>query len=167
MVKVTGILHDMAAAEAAVSRLRGAGFDKEISILAKEQGAGGREEKKTGMGANTTMYGGDTDTLTNGSATGSAIGGLAGLAAGAGALVIPGIGPILAAGPLAGALTGAVTGGVAGGLVDWGIPAGESRQYEEDIKQGRILVIVECSEDKADKAMDILKQAGSAHVKKH
>lgn len=167
MVKVTGILHDLDSAESAVSRLREAGFEREISILSRDEKTGSGGEQKKGMGANTTMYGGRTDSIADGSAAGSAIGGLAGFAAGAGALIIPGIGPMLAAGPLAGALLGVVTGGVAGGLADWGIPAGESRRYEEEIKAGRILVVVECSEENADRAEDILKRAGSAHVKKH
>lgn len=158
MKKVIGVFGDRGQAESAISQLRNEGFSKEISILGKDQ--------KTGANDNNTMMG-STDPVTDGSTTGGVIGGLAGLAAGAGMLVIPGIGPLLAAGPIAGALTGAVTGGVAGGLVDWGIPAEESKRYEEHVKQGSVLVSVECSDDKVQKTMDSLKQAGAKEVKSH
>ena len=57
--------------------------------------------------------------LAEGTYTGGALGGIAGLLAGVGALLIPGIGPIVAAGPIAATLTGVVGGGLAGGLIDW------------------------------------------------
>lgn len=159
MAKVIGVFGDRRQAEKAVAQLRSQGFSKEISILGKEREEAGDD--------NSTMTGDSTDSITDGSATGGVIGGLAGLAAGAGALVIPGIGPLLAAGPIAGAFTGAVTGGLAGGLVDWGIPAEESRRYEDEIKQGSVLVSVECSDDKAQKAMESLRRSGAKEVKKH
>lgn len=159
MAKVIAVFGDGRQAEDAVAQLRKEGFSKEISILGKDD--------KAGRGSDTTMSMGSGDSVTDGSATGGVIGGLAGLAAGAGALVIPGIGPLLAAGPIAGALTGAVTGGIAGGLVDWGIPEEESRRYEDHIKQGSVLVSVECSDDKAEKAMSSLRQAGAREVKSH
>ncbi len=101
----------------------------------------------------------------DGVTTGGALGGIAGLAAGAGALFIPGIGPLLAAGPIAGLLSGAVTGGVAGGLIDWGIPAEESRHYEEDVKQGRTLVAAHASGPKLDDAANLLRRHGAHDVK--
>ena len=78
---------------------------------------------------------------------------MAGLAVGAGALFIPGIGPLIAAGPIAGMLSGAAAGGIAGGLIDWGIPAEESHHYEEDVKQGKTLVAVHSSGPKLDDAV--------------
>jgi uncharacterized membrane protein len=87
--------------------------------------------------------------------------------AGVGALAIPGIGPIVAAGPLAGALSGAVTGGVAGGLIDLGIPEDKGRQYEENLKQGGVLAVIETSDDKANDASSILRQYGAKDVETH
>ncbi|HWO97181.1 MAG TPA: general stress protein [Bacillus sp. (in: firmicutes)] len=82
-----------------------------------------------------------------GAATGGAIGGLAGLLAGVGALAIPGIGPILAAGPIAATLTGAAvgagTGGLAGALIGMGIPEDEADRYDSYVKEGKILVLVD------------------------
>ena len=73
----------------------------------------------------TTSDGGDA-------AKGAAIGAVAGLAAGLLALTVPGIGLVLAAGPLAAAIAGgAVVGGVYGGLRDIGIEERHARTYEE------------------------------------
>lgn len=61
-----------------------------------------------------------------GAGTGAALGGLGGFLVGLGALAIPGIGPVLAAGPIAAALAGvglgAAAGGVIGALTELGIP---------------------------------------------
>jgi uncharacterized membrane protein len=82
-----------------------------------------------------------------GAATGGALGGLAGLLAGVGALAIPGVGPIIAAGPiaatLAGAAVGAGTGGLAGALIGMGIPEEEADRYDAYVKEGKILVLVD------------------------
>jgi len=83
-----------------------------------------------------------------GSAFGSVVGGLTGLLVGLGALAIPGIGPVIAAGPLvaglAGAVTGAVaggaTGGIVGGLLSLGVPEAEAQSYAEGIRRGGTLV---------------------------
>jgi len=81
--------------------------------------------------------------LADGAATGGAIGGLAGIAASLGALTIPGIGPILAAGPIAAGLTGVAAGGIAGSLVDMGIPQERGDYYENEVKSGKILAAVD------------------------
>jgi hypothetical protein len=74
-------------------------------------------------------------------AKGAAIGAVAGLAAGLLALTVPGIGLVLAAGPLAAAMAGgAVAGGVYGGLKDIGIEDKYARGYEERIRGGHVLL---------------------------
>jgi len=160
---VIGVFRDVTSAENAVRALRDKGFgDNEISIIAKDDQKG-----RTG---NQGMETGDdfaTDSMADGTAWGGALGGVAGLLAGMGALAIPGIGPIVAAGPLAGVLSGAVTGGVAGGLIDLGIPEERGRQYEEDIKQGGVLAVVETSEDKVNDASSILRENGAKSVETH
>ncbi|MGI9951184.1 hypothetical protein V3F56_02390 [Moorellaceae bacterium AZ2] len=160
---VIGVFSNERVAKEAVDDLRRAGFEKEISILARDKG---RQEGGAVEGGLTMGGGGDTG-ITDGVTTGGVLGGLAGLAAGAGALVIPGIGPLVAAGPIAGLLSGAATGGVAGGLLDWGIPEAEGRRYEEDVRQGKILVSVRCSDDRADQAASILRNHGADNVRTH
>lgn len=159
---VIGVMQEISQAEEAVSSLRERGFgDNEISIIARDdeqnQGYAGGGEDITFADQN----------LSDGTATGGAIGGVAGLLMGAGALLIPGVGPIIAAGPLAGALTGAVTGGIAGGLVDFGIPEERGRQFEERVKEGDILVAVKTNEKKVDSAASILRRFGAKNVESH
>jgi uncharacterized membrane protein len=90
--------------------------------------------------------------LAAGAATGGVLGGLTGLLAGIGALAIPGIGPIVAAGPIAATLTGAAVGagagGLAGALIGMGIPEDEADRYEGYVKEGKILVVVERDENR-------------------
>lgn len=78
---------------------------------------------------------------------GAVVGGVTGLAVGLAALAIPGIGPILAAGPIVAALTGLVTGAVAGGLLGGllhaGVPEEQARAYADRIAQGEVLVTVQ------------------------
>ncbi|MGW8956040.1 hypothetical protein [Paenibacillus sp. NPDC055715] len=76
--------------------------------------------------------------VATGAATGGVVGGGAGLLVGIGAFAIPGIGPILAAGPIAATLTGAAVGAGAGGLVGLGIPEDDARQHETYVNQGKI-----------------------------
>jgi hypothetical protein len=91
-----------------------------------------------------------------GAVTGSALGGIAGLLVGLSALTIPGIGPIIAAGPLISGLMGAIVGGLTGAIVSWGIPEKEAQFYSERIERGGALVIVRVPEDKSDEVAAII-----------
>lgn len=98
--------------------------------------------------------------VATGAGVGAAIGGLGGLLVGIGALAIPGIGPVLAAGPIASALigmgVGAVTGGLIGALVDAGVPEEQASLYAEGIRRGGTLVKVTTSEDRSNDATRIM-----------
>ncbi|WP_031517998.1 DUF1269 domain-containing protein [Desulfofalx alkaliphila] len=153
---VVGMFPNRQEAERAVEELRSQGFEREISVLAKEEEGGG--------GGGTQMRG---DGVGDGVATGGVLGGIAGLAAGAGALAIPGIGPLLAVGPIAGMLSGAAAGGVAGGLVDFGIPEEEGRRYEEKIKQGHTMVAVQTSDSRINQAAETMRRHRGQDVKVH
>lgn len=87
-----------------------------------------------------------------GAATGGAVGGLLGLLAVVGALAIPGIGPLVAAGPIAASLTGAAAGaglgGLTGALMGIGITEEEADHYEGLVKEGKFLVVVERPENR-------------------
>ena len=108
-----------------------------------------------------------------GTATGVTVGGVTGgtlgLLAGLGALAIPGVGPLIAAGPIMGALAGLGVGGAVGGLVGalvgMGIPEYEAKRYEGRVKDGGILVSVHCdSSEEVSRAKDILREAGGDDV---
>lgn len=146
-------------AESSVSRLREKGFgDNEISILSREDGESSSSDSEMSF---------QDQNLTDGTVTGGAIGGLAGLAMGAGALLIPGLGPIIAAGPLAGVLTGALTGGVAGGLIDFGIPEESSRKFEGHLQSGKVLAIIKTEDKKAMEAVRIMDETGGKDIEMH
>jgi hypothetical protein len=163
---VIGVFDVRDKAERAVAEMRKTGFkENEISIVAKGGNA------KSGGGPENT---GDNDvdslgmgTTADGTTTGGVLGGLAGLAAGAGALVIPGLGPLMAAGPIAGLLSGAATGGIAGGLIDWGIPENRGQHYEGEIKKGKILAIVRTQDNKIEDAANIMRSFGARDVETH
>ena len=104
-----------------------------------------------------------------GAATGGVIGGTLGLLAGIGALAIPGVGPLIAAGPLlaalSGAAAGATVGGVAGGLIGLGIPEIEAKRYENRIAEGNILISVHTETgDEVDRAKEILDEADAEDI---
>ncbi|NOK62565.1 MAG: hypothetical protein GFH27_549333n53 [Chloroflexi bacterium AL-W] len=106
--------------------------------------------------------------MVTGLAVGAAIGGLAGLAA----LTVPGVGPILAAGPLAAVLTttsGAVVGSALGGLIGTfaglGIPTEQAEAYEEAIRSGGIVVAVRVPDiTSAEQTSSILRQHHATQV---
>jgi hypothetical protein len=98
---------------------------------------------------------------------GGVVGGTLGLLAGIGALAIPGVGPLIAAGPLmatlSGAAAGAAVGGVAGGLIGLGIPEYEAKAYEGKIKSGNILVAVHTEDGETEKRAKQTFEANGAH----
>jgi outer membrane lipoprotein SlyB len=87
---------------------------------------------------------------TAGAATGAWFGGLLGLCVGAAFLVLPGLGPIVVAGPLTAALLGGIEGALAGtalgslggALVGWGVPREKALKFETQVNGGKYLVVV-------------------------
>jgi hypothetical protein len=81
-----------------------------------------------------------------GSVTGGVLGGAFGWLVGIGALAIPGVGPLIAAGPIMAALgaaaVGGALGGIAGALVGFGIPEYEAKRYEGKVRNGNLLISV-------------------------
>ena len=157
-----GIFPSQSAAEAAVDRLHAAGFSKDdVSVLmADKQGSKDfAAEKNTKAPEGTTV----------GVLGGGTVGGTLGLLAGLGALAIPGVGPLIAAGPIMGALAGLGIGGAVGGLVGalvgMGIPEYEAKRYEGRVNDGGILVSIHCeSSEEISRAKDVLKAAGGEDI---
>lgn len=149
-------------AEGIVNSLRSAGIsDKNISVLFPDH----KGSKDFAHEHNTKAPEG----VATGAAGGGVAGGVLGLLAGIGALAIPGVGPLIAAGPimaaLSGAAVGATVGGVAGGLIGMGIPEFEAKRYESMVKGGNILMAVhsEKSED-TKRIKDIFKAAKAENI---
>jgi hypothetical protein len=106
-----------------------------------------------------------------GAAGGAVVGGLAGLVLGLGALAIPGIGPIIAAGPiaagLAGAAVGAVTGGLLGALVEWGVPEEEAHYYAEGLRRGHTMVAARVNDRDLQTAVTTLNLHNPIDLQRH
>ena len=160
---VVGVFSREERAKEAIDELKRQGFDeREISLIAKEKRGNLGNEKENAEGL--TM---EDQNIGDGALTGGAIGGIAGILAGTGALLIPGVGPILAAGPLAAFLTGIVGGGLVGGLVDYGIPEERGEYFEERVKKGNILVTLKAEGDEVSEATSILERFGVEDVEAH
>lgn len=106
---------------------------------------------------------------TAGAGTGAVLGGALGWLAGIGALAIPGVGPLVAAGPIAAALSGAAVGGavggITGGLIGMGIPEYEAKRYEGKVREGGILISVHAdSGDEVKRAKEIFERAGAKDI---
>src|SRR6476661_3892506 len=116
---VFGIAQNRPVAEEIVGNLKAAGFsNNDISAIFPDK-EGTRDfahEKNTKA----------PEGAATGAGTGGLLGGTLGWLAGIGTLAIPGVGPLIAAGPilaaLSGAAVGATVGGITGGLVGMGVP---------------------------------------------
>ncbi len=100
------------------------------------------------------------DDSLEGAASGALIGGVGGLLVGLAALAIPGVGPIVAAGPIAAAVAGAgigaATGGIVGALIDLGVDEDYAGYYAEGVRRGGTLVTVHVDDNMADRVENIL-----------
>lgn len=155
---VIGIFDSRSEAQNVVQDLRANGFAREdISLLANN--ATGEYAQDVGTTTADTAHG---------TGSGAMMGGVAGLVLGLAAFAIPGVGPIVAAGPLATALTGAgigaVAGGVLGALINMGVPESEAQSYAEGIRRGGTLVAVRARDALADKAAQIMNNHGAIDI---
>jgi hypothetical protein len=160
---VFGIYSTRSAVENGVSSLINAGFtDADISVLLPESLSGIKDmgtEKATKAPEGTAV----------GVTTGGVIGGALGLLAGIGALAIPGIGPLIAAGPIVAALAGLGVGGTVGGLtgalIGLGMPEFEAKRYEGRMNKGGILLSVHCdTSDEIKRAKQVLEATRAEDV---
>jgi len=153
---VVGLFRDRHEAGAAVNDLQKAGFaHADISLITKR----GEEPAES---ADAARHEG------SGAGTGAALGGAAGLMLAVAALAIPGIGPIIAAGPIAAALAGAGIGAAAGGMLgalsEMGVPESEATYYEDAIRQGGTLVVVRCDDSNLETAHSILDRHDAVEI---
>jgi hypothetical protein len=173
---VVGLFDTAAEAQSVVQELINSGFQRnDISLVAndaKGEYANYREaSREVGATGSSTAEGAGA-----GAVGGGVLGGVFGLLVGVGALAIPGIGPVLAAGPLAAALgaagastlvgagIGAAAGGIIGALVGAGIPEEDAGFYAEGVRRGGTLVLVKSSDDMAQRAYDAMRRYGAVDV---
>ena len=161
-IAVYGIYRNRQMVEHAVEALKDAGFrNADISVLFPESGGTKdfaiEKETKAPEGA------------AAGAGTGAVVGGALGWLMGIGLLVIPGLGPFIAAGPimaaLAGVGAGGLVGGIAGALIGMGIPEYEANRYEGRIKKGGILLSIHADDNEwKNKGKEILGRTGAEDI---
>jgi uncharacterized membrane protein len=98
---------------------------------------------------------------------GAGFGGLFGLLLGAPLLAIPGVGPILLAGPLAAGITGAIVGGFLGSMSGWGVHTDHIREYEHRVRAGAVLVVVNGTPQEVADAQRALQDTHAEEVVLH
>lgn len=159
---VFGIFNTREAAEEAVDALRRASFrNTDISALLPDNVG----TKDFAVEKNTKA----PEAEAAGASVGAVVGGVLGWLAGIGMLAIPGIGPLIAAGPIVAALAGVgavgAVGGIVGALVGLGIPEYEAKRYEGRVKHGGILLSIHCdNSDWVKRAEEILKRMGAEDI---
>ncbi len=173
---VVGLFDTVEEANSVVTDLANRGFKRnDISLVANNaSGANGKDYTTTT--ANETNQSGDGEpsgeAAGSGAVTGTMVGGGLGLLVGLGALLIPGIGPVIAAGPIAtvlgmtaaGAGIGAAAGGLIGALTHAGVPEQDAQYYAEGVKRGGTLVMVASPDDQAQEAYDIMQNHGAVDI---
>lgn len=170
METVTGIFDTRAKAESAVEKLRSIGVANERIVFLTP----GKTEAQVESAIPTV----DTEQPGMGEAMGGTVGGALGVAGGttlgaaAASLLVPGVGPVIAAGIVGAALLGA--GGAATGMavgaalereLDTGLPRDELYLYEDALREGRSVVIAFVADDElAERARNVLAQAGAESI---
>jgi uncharacterized membrane protein len=156
--------HDQA--EDAIRELQKDGFDmKKLSIVGKDYHT---EENVVGYytSGDRMMYWGKL---------GAFWGGFWGLLFGSAFFWVPGIGPLLVAGPLVTAIVAALeeavlVGGfsaLGAGLYSIGIPKNSVLQYETEVKNGKLLLVAHGTPDDVERAKSLLSQTRATTTNVH
>jgi hypothetical protein len=153
-------------AEAAVKELQQSGFDmKKLSIVGRDYHT---DEHVVG-------YYNTGDRMKRWGKTGAFWGGIWGWLFGSAFFFIPGIGPLVMAGPVVGWLVGALEGAVVvgglsalgAGLYGLGIPKDSVLQYETALKTDKFLLIAHGSADEINRAKEILNRTKPEALEHH
>lgn len=156
---VIAAFSDLSQAAAAARALQAAGVTRDrLSIISRNH------DEESSYAAE---MGGSPGAEIEDSRTAARLGELSGYLLAAIALVLPGIGPIVAAGPLAAGLgeaAGHVAGGVATALTGAGIAPDRAEALEAAVESGAILLAVHTVEARIEHIRQILTSAGATHL---
>ncbi|BDI16739.1 hypothetical protein ANSO36C_25410 [Nostoc cf. commune SO-36] len=160
-----GVFSNRRDVENALHELKSVGFDmNRVSVITQD----GDRDDIAGAEVRDRVGDKSDEGAKVGAATGGALGGLTGLLVGLGTLAIPGVGPIMLAGAaattiattLAGAGIGAVAGSLLGALIGLGIPEERAKVYDERVRRGHYLVILDGTDAEIIRAEAILNRQG-------
>lgn len=162
---VAGVFQHIDDAQRAYDDLVSEGFTQDqLSVIANKTGTSAWSDRMNTPGR--PEHAGSQ--VASDAGIGAALGGVGGLLLGFAGLAVPGVGPVLAAGPIIAALGGAGIGAAAGGLIgaltEGGIPEDDASIYAEGVRRGDILVTVQTSGDRAHRASEILDRAGAVDI---
>jgi uncharacterized membrane protein len=152
------VFHTHQKAEEAIRELQKSGFDiKKLSIIGKDYHT---EEHVVG-------YYNTGDRMKSWGANGAFWGALWGMLFGSAFFAIPGLGPVLVAGPLVGLIIAslegaAVVGGIGvlgGALASIGVPENSVVNYIAEIKTGKFLLIVHGTGDEVERAKQMIEKS--------
>ncbi|MBM7567285.1 general stress protein [Paenibacillus sacheonensis] len=155
---VVGVFETEQAVISAIEDLKSIGYTSDqISVISRSKDEMKSIHEETGTNA--------PEAAAAGAATGGVLGGVTGLLAGLGLLAIPGIGPLLAAGPIVATITGmavgAGAGGLVGGLIGLGIPKEDAERYNDYVNDHKLLVLVEAVGTQRNLAQDVFRRYGT------
>jgi hypothetical protein len=163
---VVAIYKSHVEAEAAVKELQRSGFDmKKLSIVGRDYHT---DENVVG-------YYNAGDRMKSWGKTGAFWGGIWGLLFGSAFFLIPGIGPLVMAGPIVGWIVGALEGAavvgglsvVGAGIYSLGIPKDSILQYETALKSGKYVVIAHGSSLEIHQARKIINRTSPETIESH
>ena len=163
---VVAIYKSHTEAEAAVKELQHSGFDmKKLSIVGRDYHT---DEHVIG-------YYNAGDRMKYWGKMGAFWGGIWGLLFGSAFFLIPGVGPLLVAGPLVGWIVGALEGAVVvgglsavgAGLCSLGIPKDSILRYETAVKTGKFVVIAHGTAEEATRAREIINRTNPEALEEH
>ena len=156
---ITALYDDLTTARRVVEELVSAGIDRSnVSLVANDA-----------SGTYATYLKDEDVSGDEGAGFGAVVGAMVGL----GAMLIPGVGPVIAAGPLVaalvgagvGAAAGAVTGGISASLMDMGVDAETAGYYAEGVRRGGTLVIAHVADTWQDRVTHIMNRHNPVNVK--
>jgi hypothetical protein len=162
-------------AQRAVNKLVEAGFNaSDISLIVSNASNSYNDFMNIGHTERLAIRTASEDSVTasDGAGFGALVGTVTGVLAGVAAFTFPGIGAIVALGPIVGALTGgtvgavtgAAVGGVVGAIVKTGMSEEEANRYAEGVRRGSALVIVETNDNYATTAQNILEDNNAVDI---
>lgn len=141
-----------------VSKLQQLGFStRDVSLITR-----GKESELDG-----TKPIDQGDKMEKNAAVGAAAGATLGLLAGATLFIIPGIGPVIFAGAMASGITGGLVGGIVGAMSGWGIKPDHIRRYEQEVRDGKTLIVVAGGAQRLAEAQSLLQESPAESVHLH
>ena len=165
---IVGVFETIDDAQHAFEQLQSAGFSRDdMSFVANKARAADWVAARRSRAADVDNDAAGSEIAAD-AGIGAALGGVGGLLLTFASLAVPGVGPVLAAGPIIAALGGAGIGAAAGGLIgaltETGVPEERARYYAEGVRRGDVLITVQASGERADNAARILERGGAIDI---